>query len=154
MRQYHDRCRWSAFALVALLSGAACDSSSRTPVAPTPAPVATIAIVNLTATAERLTTTSQPGLLYRLVYEVRETGGQTGAMLVSQRFELSNGYVTEGGFNGTPRVDAGRTVPIQSSLSIYPASIAASHVTFSITYTDDNGRAGTAEANAAISFIE
>ena len=137
-----------------LLAGPACDdSSSPSPIGPTPA-VASVVIAGLTATGQPLTTTSQPGFVYRLIYVLRETGGRIGVTPVRQRFELSDGYTTEGNFSGTTRVPPGGSAPIVSSLSIYPRSVAASHVTFTITYTDDNGVEGTATASAAITPVD
>jgi hypothetical protein len=72
---------------------------------------------------------------------------------VRQQFELSNGYSTDGVFSTMPHVAAAGAVTMQSTLSIYPATTPASHVTFSITFNDDGGRAGTATVGADISAI-
>jgi hypothetical protein len=141
-----------ALPVVVLIAGSiACRSQSPSP-SPTE-PVATpasIVIANLTAIVERLTTTPEPGLVYRLTYQVRETGGRTGATLVGQRFEFSNGSSADGSFATMPHVAAAGMVTMQSTYSIYPATTPATHVTFSITYNDDGGRGGTATAGADI----
>ena len=149
-------CCGSRLAWAVLVAGSVACGESSPPTAPSPSHLlaASIRIENLTASVQPLLTTPQPGLVYRLIYRVRESGGKVGATLVSLRFELSNGHVSEGAFDAT-RIPPGSSVPLVSSLSIYPASVPASHVTFTITYTDDNGQAGTASvANVSISVVE
>ena len=103
----------------------------------------------LTATVEPITTPGN-GWLYRLTYQVRESGGIRGATLVNQHFVLSNGTTADGAFSTTPRVAANSTITIQSTLSVLTTTAAASHVAFSITFTDDGGLSGSASAEADI----
>jgi hypothetical protein len=141
-----------ALLVAAVGGGVACSA----PATPTPAPPdnrAVIAIIGLTATAEPLTTTSQPGLLYRLRYQVRESVGRTGATLLEQHFVFSNGSVADGTFNPAAHVAPASTITIESTYSVYPANVAASRVTFSISYMDDRGLTGTAIAEADVSRI-
>ena len=146
----HFRCA-RAILLVTIGVAAACSS----PASPSTSidNSAAIAILGLTTTVEPLTTTPQPGLLYRLMYQVHESRGKTGAALVMQHFELSNGFNTNGTFNPVPHVTAAGTITVESTLSIYPAGTPASHVTFSITYSDDSGHSGTASADADVTTI-
>jgi len=94
--------------------------------------------------------------LYRLTYQVHESNGRNGATLVTQHFSLSDGTNADGNFNAAltpPHVAPTGTITVQSTLSIYPATSPASHVMFSVTYTDDAGGSGTARAEADISPI-
>ena len=138
--------------VVAIGVAASCSSPAPSPSKSTDNS-ASLAILGLTATVQPLTTTPQPGLLYLLEYQVHESRGKTGATLVTQRFDLSNGFSTNGNFNPVPYVTAAGMITIESTLSIYPASTPASHVTFSVTYSDDGGRSGTATADADIRAI-
>jgi len=147
-----SRCR-RASAIVAIGSAIACGSQG--PAAPA-ATVnrATLAIVGLTATVQPLTTTPQPGLVYLLTYQLRESAGRIGATAVAQHFAFSNGTSADGNFNAAltpPHVVPGGTITLQSSYSIYPAMTPASHVTFTVTYLDDMGQSGTATAEADVS---
>jgi len=147
---FYLRPRASAIALIA--ATIACGSSGPVPPAPTPDRAA-MAIVGLTATVQPLTTAPQPGLLYQLTYQLHESGGRMGATAVTQHFAFSNGTAADGNFSSAaapPHVVAGGTITIQSTYSIYPASTAASHVTFTITYIDDKGVSGTTTAEADI----
>ena len=142
-----------ALAIATIGGSIACGSAS----SPTTPAInsASIALLGLTATVEPLTTTPQPGLLYRLTYQVHESGGTIGATLVTQHFALSDGVTADGDFKSTPTTHVAPmgTVTVQSTLSLYPATRPASHVTFSITYTDDRGQAGTASADADVTRI-
>jgi hypothetical protein len=104
-----------------------------------------------TATVEPIITPAN-GWLYRLTYQVRETGGTRGATLVNQHFALSNGTTADGTFNAMTRVSANSTITVQSTLSVLPPTTtpAASHVAFSITFIDDGGLPGSASAEADI----
>src|SRR5262245_11581814 len=114
---------------------------------------ASIAIVGLTATVEPLTTTPQPGLLYRLSFQVRESAGHAGATLTTQHFAFSNGTMADGTFNTPPHVAPSASITVQSTYSVFPASVPAAHVDFSVGYTDDRGVSGTALAGADISRL-
>jgi hypothetical protein len=115
-----------------------------------PSPVAaTVSIIGLTARVEPLTTTPQPGLVYRLTYQVRESGGQTGATLTTQHFSFSNGVMADGTFTSS-RVGPGATIPLVSTYSVYPAANPASRVEFVIGFVDDRGSSGTASAAADV----
>lgn len=141
-----------ALAIVAMNATIACSSSSALPAAPT-INHAVVAIVGLTATVEPLTTTPQPGLVYKLSFQLHESGGRVGATAMTQRFVFSNGATADGNFNNTPHVAPGGFINIVSSYSVYPASIPAAHVAFTISYTDDAGQAAAASAEADITRI-
>jgi hypothetical protein len=118
---------------------------------------AVVAIEGLTATVEPITSPGS-GVLYRLTYHARETGGKTGATLTATHFALSNGLSADGNFTGpgalqVPRVAANGTITVESDLSVLTTAAAASHVVFTVTYTDDNGRTGSAGAAADISPV-
>jgi len=119
---------------------------------PTAPPTTVVAIVGLTATVEPITTPAT-GILYRLTYQVHESGGQLGATLMTQHFALSNGAATDGAINSSPHVAAGATITIQSTLSILTTAPPATHVVFTIGYTDDNGRVGSVSAEADVARI-
>lgn len=144
---------WRALAIAALGTCVACGGSQSTPTAPSPGGNAVLAIETLTARVQPLTTTPQPGLLYILTYQVRETAGRTGATLVSQYFAFANGASAEGLFNSSPHVAPSGTLPLTSTYSVYPATTPTSRVTFSIAYTDDAGKAGTVSAQTDISQV-
>jgi hypothetical protein len=141
-----------ALAIVTIGSSIACSS---TPSAPSsPATGASVVLTILTATVEPLTTTPQPGLLYRVTYRVQEMAGRTGVTLVQQHFALSDGTAADGNFNSAltpPHVAPAGTITVESTLSIYPSTTPAAHVTFSVTYTENGGKSGTASAQADIS---
>ena len=142
----------SSCVLILAIASASC-GSSQSPAAP--ATNAAVVVLNgLTATVEPITTPGN-GWLYRLTYQVRETGGTRGATLVNQHFVLSNGATADGAFNTMPRVAANSTITVQSTLSVQTTTTtttaaAASHVAFSITFTDDGGLSGSASAEADI----
>ena len=144
--------RFASSMLAAGLMGACASSSS-----PTPLPIATgavVAITNLTATVEPTTTASNSsGWLYRLRYQVRETSGSAGATLVGQHFVLTTGLAADGTFNSAPHVAANAAISIESTLTVITTAAPAAQLTFSITFTDDAGRAGSASAGASISPI-
>jgi hypothetical protein len=102
---------------------------------------------------EPLTTNSQSGLVYKLTYQLHESGGRVGATALTQRFEFSNGAAADGNFNNAPHVAPGGSLNIVSSYSVTPASIPAGHVIFTVTFTDDAGQSGTARAEADVSRV-
>jgi hypothetical protein len=117
---------------------------------------AVVVLEGLTATVEPITSPAA-GWLYRVPYHAHETGGKTGATLVSTHFALSNGQTADGNFTGpgvlqVPRVIAGGMITIESHLSVLTTAAPASHVVFTVTFTDDNGRMGSASADADISL--
>jgi hypothetical protein len=125
------------------------------PSTPTSPNGAIAAIEGLTATVEPITSPGT-GWLYRLTYRVHETGGKTGATLTATHFALSNGFSVAGNFSGrrvVPRVSAHGTLTIESDLSVVTTAPAASHVVFTITYTDDNSQTSSASAAADISPV-
>jgi hypothetical protein len=116
---------------------------------------AVVAIEGLTATVEPITSPGT-GWLYRLTYRVHEKGGRTGATLTATHYALSNGFSVDGNFTGrrvVPRVSANGTITIESDLSVLTTAVAASHVVFTVTYTDDNGQKGSAGTAADISPV-
>jgi hypothetical protein len=143
-------------AIGSALGALGCGGSPTSPSSSATTQSASIAIVGLTATVEPLTTTPQPGLLYRLMYQVRESGGRTGATLITQHFAFSNGASADGNFSSAqipPHVGPLGTITVESTYSVFPASVPATHVDFSIGYDDDRGKAGTASAGADISRV-
>jgi hypothetical protein len=52
-----------------------------------------------------------------------------------------------------PRVPANGTITVESNLSVLTTAAAASHVVFTVTYTDDNGHTGSVSAAADISPV-
>lgn len=131
-----------------------CGGSPSAPSSPPSTPA--IAIVGLAATVEPLTTTPEPGLAYRLTYQVRESRGLVGATLMTQHFVFSNGATADGTFAAAlvpPHVMPAGTITLQSTYSVYPASVPAVHVEFTVGYTDDRGAIGTATAGADISRV-
>src|SRR5438093_385832 len=87
-----------AWAIAAIGSATACGSSGPLPAAPTINRGA-LAIVGLTATVQPLATTSPPGLVYQLTYQLHESAGRIGATAVAQHFAFSNGMSADGNFN-------------------------------------------------------
>jgi hypothetical protein len=143
--------------LVSIMSAvlAACGSSSMSPSA-APNNAATIGIAVRQSTVEPITTPGT-GWLYRLLYEVRETGGKTGATLTLAHWALSNGFTTNDNFSGsgviqTPHVAPGGTITVESTLSVLTTAAPASHVDFAITYTGDDGRTGSVATAADLSL--
>jgi hypothetical protein len=137
---------------------AACGGSS-SPTSPSTATSdgAVVAIEGLTATVEPITSPGN-GWLYRLAYHVHETGGKTGATLTTTHFALSNGITADGDFSGPgvlqlPRVPPHGAITIETHLSVLTTAAAASHVVFTVTYTDDNGHTGSASASADTSPV-
>ena len=131
----------------------ACGHSS-SPAAPSN-DTAVVAIEGLSATVEPITTPGT-GWLYRLDYHAHETGGKTGATLTATHIALSNGLNADGDFSGpgvlsVPRAPAGGAIAAETSLSVLTTAAAASHVTFTLTYTDDHGHQGSITADADIS---
>ena len=143
--------RSSCVLVLAIASASAGCGGSSPPVSPTTT-AAVVVLSGLTAIVEPITTPGN-GWLYRLTYQVRETGGMRGATLTNQQFSLSNGLTAGGTFNTMTRVPAASAITVQSTLSVLPptATAAASHVAFSITFTDDGGLSGSASAEADIS---
>ncbi|HET9832890.1 MAG TPA: hypothetical protein VFP91_14300, partial [Vicinamibacterales bacterium] len=90
---------------------------------------AAVAITIRQSTVEPITT---PGIgwLYRLLYEVHETRGRTGATLTLAHWALSNGFATNDNFSGSgviqvPHVAAGGTITVESHLSVLTTAIPA-----------------------------
>jgi len=136
---------------------AACSSST----SPSPSlatnNAAVVAITVRRSTVEPITTPGT-GWLYRLQYDVRETGGKTGATLTLAHWSLSNGFTTNDNFSGTgviqaPHVGAGSTINIESHLSVLTTAAPASHVDYTITYTGDDGQTGSVSTAADISQV-
>ena len=129
-------------------------AASASPATPTSSD-AVAAITSLNATVEAITTPGK-GWLYRLVYQVHETGGKSGASLVSYHIALSNRTTADGNFRDSgapqvPHVAANGTIRVETTLSVITKAAAASHLTFTVTYTDDSGQTESATADADIS---
>jgi hypothetical protein len=129
-------------------------AASASPATPTSSD-AVAAITSLTATVEAITTPGK-GWLYRLVYQVHETGGKSGASLVSYHIALSNRTTADGNFRDSgvvqvPHVAANGTIRVETTLSVITKAAAASHLSFTVTYTDDSGQTDSAMVDADIS---
>lgn len=143
-----------ALLLGMIVSGIAACGHSSSPTSPS-SNAAVVAIEGFTATVEAITTPGT-GWLYRLDYHAHETGGKTGATLTATHIALSSGLNADGDFSGpgvlsVPRAPAGGAIAAETSLSVLTTAPAASHVTFTLTYTDDNGHPGSVTAEADIS---
>jgi uncharacterized protein affecting Mg2+/Co2+ transport len=135
---------------------AACGSSSMSP-SPATNNAAVVAITVRKSTVEPITTPGT-GWLYRLQYEVRESGGKTGATLTLAHWALSNGFTTNDNFSGSgviqmPHVAAGSTITIESHLSVLTTAAPASHVDFTTSYSGDDGQTGSVSTAADISQV-
>lgn len=132
----------------------ACSSQSTAP-SSTVVNRASVAIVGLVATVEPLTTTPRPGLLYRLTYQLHESGGRMSATAVAQHLAFSNGQSGDSNFTAVtpPHVPPGGTITMHSTYSVYPATAPATRVTFTVTYTDAAAQSGTTTAEANVSPI-
>jgi len=144
--------------VVGLISSAvtACGSSSTSP-SPATTNAAVVAITVRKSTVEPITT---PGIgwLYRLQYDVRETGGKTGATLTLAHWALSNGFATNDNFSGSgviqvPHVAAGSTINVESHLSVLTTAAPASHMDFTITFSGDDGQTGSISTAADITVV-
>jgi hypothetical protein len=135
---------------------AACGTSSSPTSSDRITDKAVVAIEGLTVTVEAITSPSN-GWLYRLTYHAHETSGKTGATLTATHIALSNGEIADGDFKGpgvlqVPRALASGIITVETSLSVLTNEAAtASHVVFTLSYTDDNGHAGSVTADAEIS---
>lgn len=143
-------------ALIIGVATTACASSSASP---SPAPRSG-AVVNLVVTASTVEpiTTPAAGWLYRLFYDVHETGSNTGATLTLGHWALSNGLTTNDTFSGAgvlqvPHVVAGGKISIEAHLSVLTTAPPASHVDYTLTYTGDDGQTGSASTGADISRV-
>jgi hypothetical protein len=130
-----------AMFLASVASITACGSS---PAAPSALSRAVVTITAVSATAERIPT----GTRYHLQYAVRETSG-LGVTLILLRHTFPSGVVAEtdtrnltGGAR-TPRVAPGTTLPVTYDITVEP-SPPESPVTITVTFTDDEGRSGSA----------
>jgi len=146
-----------ALILGTITGATACGGSSPTSPSTPTSNGAVVAIEGLTATVEPITSPGT-GWLYRLTYRVHETGGKTAATPTATHFALSNGFSADGNFTGpgvlqVPRVPANGTITVESNLSVLTTTAAASHVVFTVTYTDDNGHTGSVSAAADISTV-
>jgi hypothetical protein len=154
MISYRPVCALLLGMIIGAIAG--CGSSPASPSPPT-STGAVVAIEGLTATVEPITNPGT-GWQYRLTYHAHETGGKTGATLTATHFVLSNGLSADGNFTGpgvltVPRVPANGTLTVASTVSVLTTAAAASHVVFTVTYTDDNGHTSSANATADISPV-
>jgi hypothetical protein len=146
-----------SYALLVIVIGVAWGSSSPTSQSPAPNNAAVIGITIRKSTVEPITTPGT-GWLYRLLFEVHESGGKTGATLTLAQWALSNGFTTNNTFSGpgvlqTPHVAAGGTITVESTLSVLTTAAPATHVEFTITYIGDDGQKGSASTGADISRV-
>jgi hypothetical protein len=146
--------RLSCALVIGVIGGAitACGSSSTSPSNATSS-AAVVGITVRRSTVEPITTPGT-GWLYRLLYDVRETGGKTGATFTLAHWALSNGFTTNDNFSGQmPRVAPGGTITVESHLSVLTTAAPASHVDFTISYTGDDGQTGSVSTAADISQV-
>ena len=134
----------------------ACGSSPSSP-SPSASKATVVGITVRTSTVEPITTPGT-GWLYRLLYDIRETGGKTGATLTLAHWALSNGFATNDNFSGSgviqvPHVAAGGTITVESHLSVLTTAAPASHVDFTVTYMADEGQTGSISTAADISLV-
>jgi uncharacterized protein affecting Mg2+/Co2+ transport len=134
----------------------ACGSSPPSP-STSASKAAVVGITVRTSTVEPITTPGT-GWLYRVLYEVRETGGKTGATLTLAHWALSNGFSTNDNFSGAgviqvPHVAAGGSITVESHLSVLTTAVPASHVDFTITYMGDDGQTGSVSTSADVSLV-
>jgi len=144
------------YVLLVAAMNAACGSSSMSPSSAT-SNAAVVGITVRTSTVEPITAPGT-GWLYRLRYEVRETGGKTGATLTLAHWALSNGFTANDDFSGpgvvqVPHVAAGGTLTIESHLSVLTTAAPGTHVDFTITYAGDDGKTGSVATAADISLV-
>jgi hypothetical protein len=136
----------------------ACGSSSSPTSSSAMTDTAVVALEGLTATVEPINSPGT-GWLYRLTYHAHETGGKTGATLTATHIALSNGQTADGDFNGPgmlqkPRVPASGIITAETNLSVLTPAAAAPHVAFTVSYTDDNGHTGSADAAVDITPLK
>lgn len=135
---------------------AACGSSPSSP-STSANNVAGVAITIRQSIVEPITTPGT-GWLYRLLYEVRETRGRSGATLRLAHWALSNGFATNDNFSGpgvlqVPHVAAGGTITVESHLSVLTKAAPASQVDFTLTLMGDDGQTGSVSVAADISLV-
>jgi hypothetical protein len=127
---------------LAAVSALSCGTS---PAAPSPFSRAGVSINVVSATAETIPT----GARYRLQYDVRETSGLSGVTLIVLRHTFPSGVVAETdtrrleGAARAPRVAPATTLRVGYEITVEP-SAPESSVTITLTFTDDEGRSGSA----------
>jgi len=130
-----------ALFLVAILT-LGCGTS---PAASSPFSRAAVSINVVSATAETIPT----GARYHLQYDVRETSGLSGVTLIVLRHTFPSGVVAETdtrsleGAARAPRVAPGTTLAVRYEITVEP-SAPESSVTITLTFTDDEGKSGSA----------
>ena len=128
---------------LALLALVACGGSPSAPARPP----ATVSISSFSATSE----IKSYGLAYHFTFQVAETSGRVGFAINNITFRLSPGTDVISDPQQGGHVAAGTSVdPVTLSFSYEPGHPAASQVTITVAFTDDNGTPGVATATAAI----
>ena len=127
---------------------AACSSPAvPSPSAPGTNPAA-LAVSSVVATVEKLST----GPVYHISFQLKETGGQSGATISSVLFTMPRGAAT---FTSTYTPPTTQRVPAGGSLDVGPIDITdtagastsiASEISVSVSFSDDGGRGGSAAA--------
>ena len=135
--------------------GAACSSASApSPSAPAPN-VTAVAVTSVTATVEKVST----GAVYHISFQVKETGGQSGATISTVLFTLKSSPST---LTSTYTPSTTQRVPAGGSLDLGPVNITdttgastsiASEISVAVSFTDDAGRGGSVTATASIAHI-
>src|SRR5438128_6583092 len=130
----------------------ACSSPSA-PSSSTPAANAiTIEVSNVAATVDKVST----GAVYHIWFQLKETGGQTGATISTVLFTLKSGAAT---LTATYTPPTTRRIPAGGSLALGPIDVSdnagastpiASQITVAISFTDDSGRGGSAIGTASV----
>jgi hypothetical protein len=139
-----------------LLCGAlvgACGSSSST-TAPTSTAAATstatITVASFTVTSE----SSGTGTVYHAVVQFRETGGTTGANITTLTFSSPGSSGLALATLTTTRITAGGTLTTPTiNITDSSANTAAATLTFVAAFTDDGGRAGSANGSATVTRL-
>ena len=131
---------------------AACSSPPvRSPIAPATNTVV-VAVSNAAATVEKV----PAGAVYHIWFQLKETGGQSGATISTVLFTLKSGAVA---LTATHTPATIQRVPAGGSLALGPINVSdnagasttiASEITVAVSFTDDSGHGGSAVGTASI----
>jgi hypothetical protein len=114
--------------------------------------MASIAVASVVATADK----QSVGAVYHISFQLKETGGQSGATISSVLFTMPSGAAT---FTATYTPPTTQRVPAGGSLDMGPIDISdnagtstaiASEISVAVSFTDDGGRTGSATGTASI----
>jgi hypothetical protein len=114
--------------------------------------MASIAVASVVATVDK----QSVGAVYHISFQLKETGGQSGATISSVLFTMPSGAAT---FTATYTPPTTQRVPAGASLDMGPIDISdkagastaiASEISVAVSFTDDGGRTGSATGTASI----